>query len=415
MTHLTHARRRSRSSWLLTGLLALVSAGCAQEGLLRPGEGQDEDLTVTNDQATLAQRVQTLTPDTVSVVAEFVVSADRPHGTTARDRLRLVREIAVAPPSINGRPLQASHIMVDGRRAYVAYNTQGPEYRGGADIFSWEDGRARLRSQALWDGTDVSALREVEGRLYLAAARNDPALSSPAILAEITLADGLFSRQLRLLDLPSFVATSVAAAGGHLYVTTGSSTDGGLFVVQPGDLSFAAMDEHLDARAVDANHDLVATWSGTPGVMRLYQTPTGNRVGQYAVGGANIAESKSTIEMAHGHAFIAAGDEGLKIVRLRDGAVVATIPVSDMAPTVDANTVTNGVSVNDDLVFVANGGGGLFVLHIELDGSGDVDMARVGRIAFPESFSVNHVASRGDRVLAATGHGGLQVVRISER
>ncbi|MBE0595046.1 MAG: hypothetical protein IH616_21885, partial [Gemmatimonadales bacterium] len=83
--------------------------------------------------------------------------------------------------------------------------------------------------------------------------------------------------------------------------------------------------------------------------------------------------------------------------------------------------VTNGVSHSGNLVFIASGGAGLFVAQATHDlddesnagcNSPDFGLTLLGQVQFPGSPSANYVDSKGNLLFVANGLGGLSIVRI---
>ena len=392
----------------------LTAIGC-QGDQLGPVANPELPLQVLNDTMELAQRVTDL-PDVLLQIMPPDTTAPFESHMLARapTTLELRLNSQVLPPQIEGVSLQASHIVVSNNIALVSYNLAGSDFRGGVDVFSTGT-RPRLRSQGLANGWDVSSVAATATKVFLASATSTPGFSSPAGLIEVGISGrNLQVDQVRVIDLPSFVSTSAWTHNGELFVTTGSSVDGGLFQLDVTDLSTTTLGNYLDARAVAVDDDYIVAMTGAPATLYVYDRLSGTSA-TYAVGGATVPDAKSGVAIADGHAFVAAGEAGLKIVRLVDGAVVFDVPMSTMTNLVDADAQTNSVTVNQELVFVANGGAGLYVLrHSGLTTASPI-LERIGRVVFPGASSANHVGSRRDNVFVATGNGGLQVVRIRNR
>jgi hypothetical protein len=302
---------------------------------------------------------------------------------------------------------------------------QGPERKGGVDVFDVSDpDDVTLESMALFDDTDVSALDlHAATELYLATATDDAAFSTPAVLEIMDLQGGQVTTQSTRIDLPSYAATGVRGQGGTLYVTSGTGGEpvGGLTIFNTSTLEISGFDAFEDARAVDLNSDYLVAMKGTPGELRLYDVASGTFVQSYATGGANVPESKSTVFIAKQCAFYAAGDEGLRVVDLATGSVVVTVPVPDVDGVALEDEVTNGASASGNLVFIANGGAGLFVAEATKDlddesgagcGSGTFGLQVLGQVQFPDGPSANYVASKGNLLFVANGRGGLSIVKI---
>ncbi len=411
---------------------ALVALGCADANVAAPPDlPQAGRIRVQNDESVLRGRVRVVAePLTISPVgpAASVMAGGPAGGSDDSFSLALIAE--VAPPELDGIRLQASHSLIQGSRAYVTYNVQGPVRKGGVDVFDVSHPESvELVSSALFTDTDVSAA-DLHGAsdLYLATATDDPAFAEPAVLEVVELHGGQLTTSSRRVGLPSYAGTGVRVQGGTVYVTSGTGGDpvGGLSVFDRTTLELAAFDPFEDARAVDVQGGLVVALRGTPGELRVYDGPGTTFVRSFASGGANVPESKGTVSIAKPCVFYAAGDAGLRVVDLETGSTVVTLPVPDVEGVALEDEVTNGASISGDLVFIANGGAGLFVARASRsfdDGSGDasggaqcnscdVTLELLGQVRFPGDESANYVASRGNLLFVAHGLGGLSILKI---
>lgn len=408
--------RRFFTSTLVTAI-ALWLAGCAKDSIpVDPTQENlaNERLTITNNESSLASYVQYL-DEAVSIDSTGIPGGRL--GKAAAITLRL--RASVSPPTSGGQTLQATHVVIDNDRAYVSYNTRGDIYLGGVDVFDVSNKtRPRLISRAVFQGTDVSAVYESNNRLYLAEATSDTNFSSPAAVEEIQLNKGRLTLTSRRAGVPSFVATDVKVAVGKVFVSSGSGGPGtgGLTVLDLTSFIAVAQDPFLDARAVSIYSSWVAVLTGTPATLRLYSASTSSFVRSYHVGGANIPESKSTAQVVLTRAFVAAGDEGLKVVNLLNDTVIDSLPAPIVSGLDPSLTVTNAVSVNRDLVFMANGEAGVYVaeapFNLETTVSGNTNLRLQGKMIFGPQESANFVASKSDLIFIATGLGGLKIVEM---
>lgn len=382
-----------------------------------PGFEQSSRILVNNDLVRLDHRVR-LVERELRLVSMSEPTAGS-SGAALRmpdpdDEIVLILRAEVDPPDLGGTTIQATHIALNRGFAYVSYNVQGPVYRGGVDVFDVVNVRQpTLISQALFEDTDVSALDQFDGFLYLATATGETGFRSPAVLEEVMLDRGRLTAFSRRVDLPSYAATGVRVSGSQVLVTSGDGGDGGLSLLTRRTLDLEAIVNFRDARAVEVHGNLAIGMKGTPGGLYVVDRNSTQVLATWEPGGANIPESKSTIKIFRNFVLMAAGDEGTKLVSMRDGEVVAEVP----APIVDGVppefSVTNAVAARGNLVFMANGGAGLYVARIrtnedETDGVLEV----VGKVAFEDGPSVNFVAAKGNVLLVAAGEGGLKIVQI---
>ena len=164
---------------------------------------------------------------------------------------------------------------------------------------------------------------------------------------------------------------------------------------------------------------------GTPGRISVFAEgsfPGGSMtlLNTFPFPGADVPESKSTIEISGGKAFIAAGPAGVQIVCLDNGQVVGSVPRPDPAalgldPSV---VVTNAVTVDEDVLFISNGEAGIYVAR----GSRDFDQTAcgetqqitvLGKLRFDDLQSANHIDFKNRWLAVAAGLGGVKLVRVS--
>lgn len=397
----------------------LFLAGCGPDSLpVDPSQGdlENDRLKITNNEVTLSSYVT-------------YYDTDIPIDTTGLPKGRLGKRLAafnlklraeVSPPSSGGNILQATHVALRGDYAYVSYNTRGNVYLGGIDAFNVSNkNNPVLISRAIFQNTDVSAVYYDNNKIYLAEATDDTAFAYPAVIEEITLNNKRLTLTSRRKGVSSYVATDVLVASGKVFATSGSggTGTGGLTVLDLATFNVLSSDLFLDARSVDIYGTVVTLLQGTPARLRQYNSSSNAFIKSVTVGGANIAESKSTVRVFLTRAFIAAGDSGTRVINLTTDAVVDSIPRPIVAGLDPSLTVTNAVSVNQDLVFMANGEAGLYVaqapFNLEQTGTGNTNLQLLGKMQFGSQQSANFVASAGDIIFIAGGLGGLKIVKVN--
>lgn len=328
----------------------------------------------------------------------------------------------VAPPALDGLGLQATDIAFSGQFVVVSYNQAGAEQRGGVDVFTLDaDKSPTLSSRATFADTDVNAVGSFGGRVYLATATADESYGSPAVLEALSVdASGVLSLAEHVrLGLSSFAATSVASDGARVFATSGDA--GGVHLFDPATDQLTGAATLDDARWVAAPGDgTIVVVQGTPGRLSVLSAGDLTPLTEHPFDGAQIPESKSTVAVAGGKAFIAAGPGGTVVMDLASGDVIATIPVPTGTPFAVAEVVTNAVSVDGDLVFISNGAAGVYLARSSApvadpyDPSAPPTYQVAGRLAFPgEVASVNHITFHDGALFVATGRGGLKVVRVA--
>ena len=319
----------------------------------------------------------------------------------------------VDPPVYEDNILQATHVNIKDDYAFVTYNTRGPKWQGGIEIFDVSDiHNPVIVSSAILSNTDVSAVDYADGKIYVVGATGDfeeKGFASPAFMQVISLdATMAFDKVETIIDIPSFAGTDIKVVAGQIYATSGSTGDLSIF-----DASYTlnGSREISDARSVDANSDHLYVLQGQDGRVNVFNLSDAAYTETYHVGGANIPESKSEIAVSDEYIFAALNEGGLSILNL-DGSMKQSIPKPvTPAGALDENHVTNSVSLNGDLVLMGNGESGI---HIGgLIAEEDDKLWMLGAMEFGEAQSANFVESKDNVIFVATGLGGLKILAIS--
>jgi hypothetical protein len=326
--------------------------------------------------------------------------------------------------------LQATSVSMKSSHAIVSYNMAGEPFLGGIQIYRKYHEFPFLRSQALFRDTDVNAVHVSDNKVYAVGA-SEPAVPPHAAILEVI---GMRGTKFVLadnnrLELTSYAGTSVIhdEDNGKVYATSGNS--GGLTIVDDSSFTIDNVLALDDARWVhfDEDTDTLAVAQGCCGLnlngeISVYDISTGTPGWQRSFGftGADIAESKSTVEVVGGKAIIAAGSGGVQVMSTVSGVVLASIPIPTALDSGinDPNLrVANAVSVDDDLMFISFGEAGIYVAQANEDfndtgSEGPVSLTLLGKLQFGSLESVNHVAFKENYLYIASGLGGLKIVRV---
>src|SRR5438876_8358931 len=415
-----------RLATALTGLVALVHLSCSDAS--GPGDQANNRISITNNASTLLSRVTYL--DTAVPIDSAHVgyptapvpfaSAAVSRSSAASQAFNLQLKAEVAPPSIGGQVLQATSVSIVGNLAVVSYNMVGNPYLGGVDVIDITNrNQPVLRSEALFQNTDVSAVTTSGSNVYLAEATGDAGFASPAVFEVVELV----GNQLVLTGntrtgLSSFAATSVAFGSTRVYATSGDA--GSLFMLNPATFAVTSSIPLSDARWVAVGGGQVAVVQGVPGTLTVYNESNMSVVGSWPFKGADIAQSKSQLELVGGKAFIAAGDSGVQVLSASTGAVVGSVPRPNpdslgLSPSV---VVTNAVAIDQDLMFISNGEAGVYLAQgsqaFSTTGSETQQTITMrGKLRFGNLQSVNHVALQSGLLIIAAGLGGLKIVQVN--
>jgi hypothetical protein len=416
------------------GLVVVLQASCTEAmGPSGPGNQANDRIAIVNDAGTLATQV-TYFDDSIPIDAWGVgyPSAPAPSRAFSASRiglaslsggsLKLKLKAEVAPPTVGGQVLQATSVSMVGSQAVVSYSMRGNQYLGAVDVIAVNPGgQPTLTSRAVFQNTKMNAIYASGTNVYVAEATGDTGFQYPAVFEVMQLVGNnlVLNGNLRR-GLTSYAGTGVTASGTRAYATSGNT--GGLFVLDPVTLAPLDTINLHDARWVSVAGGKVVVVEGTPGQISVFDETTLAPLGTFPFKGADIAESKSTVELAGGKAFIAAGDSGVQVLSASTGLVVGSVPRPNpdslgLSPSV---VVTNAASVDADLLFISNGEAGVYVAQgsqaFSATGSETPQtITMLGKLRFANLQSANHVvySSNNKYLIVAAGLGGLKIVQVN--
>jgi len=317
----------------------------------------------------------------------------------------------VEAPRVGGEYIQATHVKIADKLAFVSYNTQGEKFRGGVHVFDITDPNTPvLISEALFSNVDVSAVDYYQNVIYLAGAIDPQSemytLNSPAVLITLNLDD---SKQIssisNLVDISSFVATDVEIDNDFVYVTSGSA--GSLTTLNRNDLSVVNYIPLEDVRSLSVNTNNIYALSANQSIYSFTKNDF-TEVENIFVQGPISNESKTEIDATDKYILAALNKSGLEI-HMTDGSLKERFdrPVTAEGGA-DEDYVTNSVSLNEELLLIGNGAAGVYVGAMIPENNDDVSL--LGNMDF--GSSVNFVESQGNYIFVAAGAGGLKIITI---
>jgi hypothetical protein len=406
-----------KKNLLLVSIVFAFATSCSEYDDVKTQKKEvqklSESVSINNNAADLSSRV--------SYSSDLVYLSDLPSGKTKSGDVGIDVDLSknyafklraqVSPPKVQGNYLQATHVKIVDDMAFVTYNTRGPEYRGGVELFNVADeGNPILQAEALFTHVDISAADYYNGKLYLAGAL-DPEFpgyvyESPAILIELELTpSGQILAIKNSVDIPSYVATDVKVDENYIYVTCGSN--GGLTVLNH-DFSHVTSTEISDARSLATNADHIYVLEGQTPQLKSFNKSDLTAGDDIALNGPVTPESKTEIDATDKYLLAALNEGGLDIRKL-NGELKEHFDRPETAQGgLDEDYVTNSVCLNNELLLIGNGGAGLYVGAMIPENDDDVSM--LGKMDF--SSSVNYVESKENTIFVASGLGGLKILSI---
>jgi hypothetical protein len=386
---------------LLTLMALVVSCDNDSENPSNP------NILINSDAEQLSQR---LTLDGSGVIG--ISASANPSGRILDDddaeKISLVLISQASSPTFEGSTLQATHVDIEDEYAYVSYNTAGSRYLGAVEIIDISDAyKPKIVSQAIFTNADVSALEYRDGLLFLAMAIDvdNSDVSEPANLGVVSVSDGKFTSDFKFVSVPGFVATDVTATSQFTALVSGSNGNLTLFDRNLNKVREVPVE---DLRSVATGDDRLAVLSGT-GTAIIYNPSTLTEVRKISLA-PDVPQAKRTIAIEEGHLYIAEGKNGAGIYRLNTGQQVSKLPIPINPENVEqGDIVTNAVSVDDELLFMANGAAGISISDV--DDEDDVEDYGVLDL----DGSSNFVRFEEKFVFVATGKGGLQILKIEKK
>jgi len=348
-------------------------------------------------------------------------------------RYEIYLRAEVDPPVYEGKTLQASHIRIVGNNAFVTYNRQGPEYLGGVDVFDVSDIENPVLIQSvIFPEKDISSIDvDAQGTgnnnfIYLTGAYNPEydqlGLGSPAVVERFNANKSNMFMHLeeprQYKDLPSFAGNDVRfnhSGNQVVYITSGSH--GGLTILNHG-MQFVRYESILYARSIDTDGQHLVVYSAEDNRL-IVMNMDGDIQREITTGGEHFIdgkylEAKSIVRLRGNLVFVAAGTGGMEVYDINSGARLGSLPRPVEFENADTplNYVTNGVSVTEDFILVANGGSGIHIA--ELDDTKSNIARSLGKFMFEQGTSANFIEARDNKVFVATGKGGLKILELVE-
>jgi len=390
---------------LFIGIGALVWIGCADETTVYDN-GDENDPFIIENGSNPTSAVSFKASGVLRLTGRSLPMS--PADTTAGDYpLTLVASI-IPPTREDGSIFTASHVDVEGDFAYVSYNTAGDVYEGAVDIINISDpNNPTVSSRLIYRNADVNAV-DFDGGFLYAVGSVDSETSASAIsnsfVARIPSMGGVLETDGIIYGFQQgYNATGVVSRPDRLLVSSGK--EGSIVAYSKTDLSVLSEIFVADARSLAPSATGVAVLDAGSGVRMLESDLTESNL--IPVSSDLGEESKKTLDTWDAWVIVAEGANGAGIYEASTGTLVQNLPIPSVPAGVDSQyVVTNAVSVNENAIFMANGGAGLSLA--EREGSGATTMGTIEL-----DGSVNYVVSQDDFAFAASGSNGLHIIKLN--
>ncbi len=324
---------------------------------------------------------------------------------------------SVVPPVVNGISVQACHIYCDDSKLYVAYNYAGETYRGAIDIYTYNlnAGSTTLTPEHSlgFINSDISCLTRIKHSsdsyevfaVGATAGYGGHGLTSPAFMI-------YFDPTLTAYDVKNvegYVATSIHHEDESNWFPVSSGASGGLTLfsrVPIAQTTFKSMTNMTSAHGYGNSSYALQT---EPTALYVYNKEFDTENTYPLPAYPTDLDEKSTVEVKYGHSFLALNEGGTVIMDNSTNTVVEAISPIDPGGVPAEFLVSNGLSIGDYRLFLANGGQGLSILDLDLA----MQTTVVGSTFTGQS--VNHIALLEENgntgyLAIASGKAGVKII-----
>ena len=399
-----------RNVWLMAISASFLVASCSDETTVF--ENPEDNLVSETDQSKLDNSVSFERAGVLDIYEDPIASAKR-SSITGKDAeagdypLSLVAQIA--PPSFtNGENLAATHVALDGDYGYVSYNTVGQDYVGAIDVINISDPtNPTVTSRVYYTNADLNSIAYDNGYIYVAGgvdSEQSVTATANSLVAKIAVSGGrMNTSNIAYGFQEGFNATDVRIVNNNVVVTSGQ--DGLVVVYDKNDLTALNEAPFSDLRAVAYSGNEIAVLDAAQGVSFLDQNL--NTLRSIAIESDFGIDAKRTLDYLNENIVVSEGTKGAGVYNATSGSFIEYLSILTSPENAEpGEIVTNGVAVNENVLLMANGAGGL-----SLSETNDNNTVGVGVIEL--TGSINYVATKGDYIFAASGKSGFQIIKLN--
>ncbi|WP_350291848.1 hypothetical protein [uncultured Croceitalea sp.] len=396
----------------LLSMFILLVISCSDETIVF--EQTEDNFSLEDSQSVLTNSVSFEKSGALDVFDNESASGKLPKfAKFANDQagdypLTLVAQIT--PPSFTGAEnLTATHVQIDGDYAYVSYNTVEGGYAGAADIIDVSDPTSpRVTSRVYSRSIDFNSIQYSDGFAYIVGgmdSEQSALATANSIIIRISANGGSFNTSGILFGFQEgFNANDVVIVGESAFMTSGK--DGFITEFNKNTLEIINEAAYEDLRSLAIKDGKYLVLDASVGVRVLNADLS--EASQIAIDSDFGEAEKRTLDFTDDKIVVAEGSRGAGVYDFNTGAFQEYIPITTNPANVDAsNIVTNATAFNENILLMANGGGGLCLTDDE-NGSTNI----VGIIEL--EGSINFVSSKDDYIFAASGREGLQIIKINK-
>ena len=324
-----------------------------------------------------------------------------------------------SPVQSDNRPLSATHVSIIGNYAYVSYH--------------YNEDNNTASSIELYEGQiDVLDISAPSLPVILSAASTksadfntmsiNNAISNQKIwlgASDFNVGGAIYELNLVNNDIPSNATllrhkleygasvNGIAQASNYLFATAGRTLGGSYTFDLPSmnlnDFSGYSNAKYVAVTGTTAGSKKVVLVSGNNAQLKIYEVG-GNQalLKTIDIGSIQPETGKSGLYIKDGLCWVSMGYAGLKAYNIETGDEVYTLSPSSMG----AKAVTNGVALDDDYIYVANGDGGMYICEA-IEGQQELSVLEI----YNYGASANYINVGNNLIFIANGKEGLKILR----
>jgi len=348
--------------------------------------------------------------------------SSRTTGTNSQLEYYWAHIASVDAPVIEGTALSATHFDIKGNLAYVSYHKRAETHLGALDIIDLTDAHYPvITDQLVFALADINAMTcQSNGTLWTAtshAKHGAVVYKVPTVGPSFTGTADRYILSKALDEGVSASANGVCLTNDYAILSAGK-TYGGTFVVDKNTMtsseSYAySNSKYVVSTEVNGTEYHASLVTGNEAQLKVKEVRSSGELVNYNIGSVThqnvdaAYRGKSTMEVSPlnpREVFVAMGEEGLKSFDMISGELL-----SESKGTMLLAGNTNGVTMDEDFLYIANGADGLAISEYPENGS--IDPVFFWDLP-GQPASANFAKAGGDDyIFVAKGLGGFHVLK----
>ena len=324
----------------------------------------------------------------------------------------------VTSPTLDGELLSATHCAIRNNKAYVTYHKQGDKHLGMLEILDISNPETPIiTSQISFLFADINSITvESDTAIWLSASHS----KHGATVYKVNAASNTYDR----INLSNFMDENIvtASANGIAYtndylIVSAGKTYGGTFILNKASYALEYMESYGDAKYVCVNgNGNAATYAslitGNNAKIKTGQVNEFEISNEFTVENivhTNVDQTfrgKNTLYFDpynSNNLYVSSGENGLKVYDVNSGELI-----NESKGTMLTEGNTNGVTLDEDYMYIANGADGIAISEHVLNGALINPMFIWDMEEQPAS--ANYITAQNDWVFVCKGQGGFNIL-----